>query len=250
MQIPAEIEKMILQGRAEFSAVTHNADQFIIQPPEDGYQIIFGFQVHYPLTDQEGSTTGRNRNYSIIAAMDNNLSFYQAKVNITGSGVTASARRGDQPTDFILYAVTENPVYFSVIWQEGGSPTLMDNTFSTDFLDALPVGYLPESFLGWGGVPYLLANTAPLVSPDALYYLPFGQPFTNTVFPGQLTNPEGLGFNSWFLHPKDLSNPNARIYPNTDELQTEAWASVLGVTVYSVKVKESFPQRTNNKFVI
>lgn len=249
MTIPAEIEKMILQGRAEFSAVTHNADQFIIDPPEDGYQIIFGLQLHYP----SQNTQEKSANYSIIAAADNTVNFYQAKAQVFGQGVEgAILNQTPQPTELILYTVSENPVYFSVISQNASVelPTV-NYTFSDTFLDALPVGYLPESFLGWGGVDYLLAYTAPITTPDFLYYLPFGQPFTNDNFPGELVNPEGLGFNSWFLHPKDLSNTAAQIFPNTSRFfQTREWINVLGVTVYSVKVREPFPTRTKNKFVI
>jgi len=239
MTIPAEIEKMILEGRAEFSAVTHNADQFIVDPPDEGYQIIFGFQVHPPKIDSQ-----IGYQYSILVASDNAVQFYQVKQNSANNPVRATQ---SGPTDFIHYNVTENAVSFTIMVQEQGAPDDLD--FSTNFLDALPIGYLPTSFLGYTG-PYLLASTAPVSSPDQLYYLPFGQPFTNNNFPGALVNPDGLGFNSWYLHPKDVNQPGTGVFPNTTFLETQGWTSVLGVTVYSVKVREALPTRTKNKFVI
>ena len=239
MTIPAEIEKMILEGRAEFSAVTHNADMFIIDPPDEGYQIIFGFQVHPP--SFENSVKYQ---YSILVASDNAVQFYQVKQN---SEASPPANGQSGPTDFIHYNVTENPVSFTVLVQEQGGPDDLD--FSNNFLDSLPIGYLPTSFLGYSG-PYLVASTAPVASPDALYYLPFGQPFTNNNFPGVLANPDGLGFNSWYLHPKDVNQPGTLVFPNTFDLENSGWTSVLGITVYSVKVREPLPTRTKNKFVI
>jgi len=245
MTIPAEIEKMILQGRAEFSAVTHNADQFIVSPPDEGYQIIFGFQIHGPQSIAEELETLIN--YSILVASDSAVNFYQYKTKQTAGT--------DQPEDMILYTVTENPVYFGILQaiNPAGAPPGLNIDFSNNFLDALPVGYLPTSFLGWG-LPssYLIAATAPASAPDQIYYLPFGQPFTNNNF--LLPNPDGLGFDSWYLSPKDIDAPGTNVFGNTigdnNNLISEGWASVLGITVYSVKVREAFPTRTKNKFVI
>jgi hypothetical protein len=243
MQIPSEIEKMILQGRAEFSAVTHNADQFIVSPPDEGYQIIFGFQIHGP--QKFVSEVDTLLNYSILVASENSVNFYQYKTKQTAGT--------DQPEDMILYTVTENPVYFGVLFTQDrfGEPTNLDLNFSNNALFSLPVGYLPTSFLGWGAPSfYLLASTAPASAPDNLYYLPFGQPFTNNNFPGALPNPDALGFDSWYLTPKDIASINTNVVTNSQDLVQRGWATMLGITVYSVKVREPLPTRTKNKFVI